>query len=151
MDMKRISKSELIALIGGVLLGIGLFLAWYSIEKRNTIGDIKGPAELTGWETHTLIRYLLLAAAVAPLILAYILIRGHALSWPRGEMTAVVAIAAVGLIGYQGFIDKPGEVSGLTSREPGIYVALLGALLMLAGSAARASQVERKRKPPGTI
>ena len=42
-----------------------------------------------------IIRYLLLITAVAPLVLAWIIIRGHALSWPRGEMTAVIAIAAL--------------------------------------------------------
>lgn len=151
MDLKRVSRSELVAVAGGILLAIGLFLAWYHIQQRNAIGSTRGPADLTGWQTHTLIRYPLLLAAVAPLILTYILARGHALSWPRGEMTAVIAIVAFGLVLYNGFIDKPGTVAGLTGHKLGIFVALIGSLLMLFGSAARASQVERKRKPPGTI
>jgi hypothetical protein len=96
-------------------------------------------------------RWLLLAAAAAPLILAYIIARGHALSWPRGEMTAVVSVAAFGLIAYNAFVSKPGTVSSLVSLRYGIFVALLGSLMMLGGSALRASATERPRKPPGTL
>jgi len=148
-DAKGVSRSELLAILGGVLLLAGLFLGWYDATGFDSINGKHGT--FTGWEVHTLMRWLLLAAALAPLILAYILIRGHALSWPRGELTAVVAIAAFGLIAYNAFVAKPGTVSGQTSLKLGVFVSLLGTLLMLAGSAARASQVERKRKPPGTI
>ena len=51
---------------------------------------------------------MLLVAAVAPAILAYIIIRGHALSWPRGELTAVVALIALVATLYLGVIGKPG-------------------------------------------
>ena len=57
-------------------------------------------------------RYLLLLAAVAPLILAYIIVRGHALSWPRGELTAVIALVALTLMIFRGVIDKPGSPPG---------------------------------------
>jgi hypothetical protein len=151
MSDSGLSRSEVVALIGGLLLGVGLFLTWYKIDANNSIGDTKGPATLTGWEAHTTARWFLLAGALAPLILAWIIYRGHALSWPRGEMTAVSAIAAAGLIVYLTLIDKPGETSGLTHLRIGVFVSLLGAILMLLGSATRASSVERPRKPPGTI
>jgi len=139
-------------MVGGVLLAIGVFLTWYHLEnERVSIGDHVGPDDLSGWAAHSIIRWLLLAAAAAPVILAWIILRGHALSWPRGEMTAVVAVAALGLIAYVTFIDKPGDVTSLVKLRYGAFVALLGALLMLFGSAVRASSVERPRKPPGTI
>ncbi len=87
----------------------------------------------------------------APLILAYIILRGHKLSWARGEMTAVTSIAAFGLIVYGGIIDKPGEPAGLISLRFGWILALLGVIAMLVGSALRASEVERARKPPGVL
>ncbi len=90
-------------------------------------------------------------AAAAPFILAYIVLRGHKLSWARGEMTAVTSIAAFGLIVYAGVIDRPGEVSGLVGIKYGWFVALAGVLAMLIGSALRASEVERARKPPGVL
>ena len=106
---------------------------------------------LSGWQVHTIARWFLLAAAVAPFILAWIVWRGHALSWPRGEVTAVSAIAATGLIVYLSLINKPGDTTGLTHLKYGVFVSLLGAILMVAGSATRASSVERPRKPPGVI
>ena len=151
MNESGLSRSEIVALVGGVLLGVGLFLTWYKIDARNAINGHPGPATFTGWEVHTIARWFLLAGAVAPAILAWIIYRGHALSWPRGEVTAVSAIAALGLIVYLTIIDKPGDTSSLTHLRFGVFVSLLGAALMLAGSATRASSVERPRKPPGTI
>ena len=151
-ESRRLTRSELVAMAGGVLLVIGLFLTWYHLENANTaIGSTKGPADLSGWEAHSIVRWLLLAAAAAPMILAYIIYRGHALSWPRGELTAVVAITALGLIVYLSIIDKPGTVTSLVKLRIGVFVSLAGALLMLIGSALRASSVERPRKPPGVL
>ena len=152
--MKRgeLTRSEVMAVVGGVLLAIGVFLTWYHLKNKFvSIDDTQGPASLSAWEAHPIMRWLLLAAAAAPLILSYIILRGHALSWPRGEMTAVVSVAALGLIGYNAFVDKPGTVSSLVSLRIGVLVSLLGAILMLLGSALRASATERPRKPPGTI
>jgi hypothetical protein len=151
MNESRLSRSEVVAMVGGVLLAIGLFLTWYKIDARNAINGTQGPHSFSGWDVHTIARWFLLAGAVAPLILAWIIYRGHALSWPRGEMTAVSAIAALGLIAYLTLINKPGDTSGLTHLRIGVLVSLVGAGLMLAGSATRASSVERPRKPPGTI
>ena len=54
----------------------------------------------------TILRFVLLVAAVAPVILAYIIVRGHALSWPRGELTAVIALVALSLTFFVGR-DRP--------------------------------------------
>src|SRR4051812_9766294 len=152
--MKRgeLQRSEWIAVAGGLIMALGLFLTWYHLKNGNvSIGDTTGPADLSGWQVHTILRWLLLAAAVAPFILTYIILRGHALSWPRGELTAVVGITAAVLILYQGVISKPGTPSGEISLKYGWFLALIGAGLMFFGSAVRASEFERPRKPPGTI
>ncbi len=149
MDLRKLQKGEFIAIVGGALLGVALFLNWYTTKGLGRINGVAGGQ--TGWEVHTLIRYPLLAAAVAPIILAYIILRDHSLSWPRGELTAVIAIASFGLILYNGLIARPGTSNSLTSVQPGWFVAIAGTLLMLAGSALRSSNVERKRKPPGTL
>ena len=150
---KKLTWHEFAAMAGGALLVISLFLPWYGVEnERGTIGgSLQGPGDFTGWEVHTLIRWLLIAAAAAPFILAYIVVRGHKLSWARGEMTAVTSIAALGLVVYNGVIDNPGEPKGLIGIEYGWWVALIGILAMLVGSALRASEVERARKPPGVL
>ena len=155
MDFRRLTWHEFVALGGGLVFVLALFLPWYHGEnERATVGGMSVPdggADFTGWETHTLLRWLYLAAVAAPLILTYIVVRGHALSWARGEMTAVIAIAVFGLVGYNGLIERPGEPSGLVSTSWGLWLALLGILLMMGGSALRASESERPRKPPGVM
>ena len=153
MHPSKLQRGEFIAIGGGLLLLAALFTDWYATTGLGRIAfdgaDRSGA--FTGWEIHTLIRWLFLAAAVAPLILAYIIVRDHALSWPRGEMTAVIAVASFGLLTYNGLLAQPGTSNDLTTLEAGWYVAVLGTLLMLGGSAVRSSKVERKRKPPGTL
>jgi hypothetical protein len=78
-------------------------------------------------------------------------IRDHELSWPRGELTAVAAIAAFGIVAYIGFLDRPGTPSGEISLQPGYFGALLGTIAMIAGGAISAGQTERTRKPPGVL
>ena len=151
----KLTWHELVAMAGGAVLVISIFLPWYHGKNgRATVGDEKVPsggADYSGFDVHTLSRWLLIAAAVAPFILAYIVIRGHKLSWARGEMTAVTSIAAFGLIAYAGIVDKPGEPKGLISLKWGWLLAMLGVIAMLVGSALRASEVERQRKPPGVL
>jgi len=152
MSLGRLTRNEWIAMLGGALLAISIFVKWYEPRpevKAASIDGMKGV--LSAWDVHTIMRYLLLAAAIAPFILAFIIARDAQLSWARGEMTAVVAIAAAGLIFYSGIIDRPGSPASEIELEIGWYGAFLGSLLMFGGSALRSSDTERKRKPPGTI
>jgi hypothetical protein len=96
-------------------------------------------------------RYGLLAAAAAPAILAWIIARGHALAWPRGEMTAVVAVVALVLTLFRGVIDKPGAPTGQISVDYGWWLALLGSLLIFLGSVWRSQEAAPRRKPPGVL
>ena len=152
MHFDRLGRGELVAAVGGLLLAVCLFLPWYEADPGNanaTIGGATGAA--SGWEVHQTVRWLLLAAAAAPFILIWIVIRDHELSWPRGEMTAVAAIAAFGIVAYIGMLDRPGEPSGAISLQLGYYGALLGTVLMITGGAMSAGQTERVRKPPGVL
>ena len=152
MNFGRVGRPELIAAVGGVLLALGLFLPWYETNPDNPNAVIDGAqGSLTGWEVHPIMRWPLLAAAVAPLILLWIVLRDHELSWPRGEMTAVVAIAAFGLVAYVGVVQRPGDPSGEISLRLGWFMSLAGVLAMLVGGAMRAATVERRRKPPGVM
>ena len=150
--MERLSVNELVAMAGGLLLGACLFANWYSVvSPLATLAGERGVGSHSGFETHTILRWLLLLMAVAPFILAYIVARDHHLTWARGELTAVLSIFAFGLLLYVGVIDRPGEPSAQIELAWGWYVALLGTVLMLAGSALRTGETERRRKPPGTI
>jgi hypothetical protein len=152
MNFGRLGRGELVAAVGGLLLAACLFAPWYKTDASNPNAQIDGAhGSLSCWDVHPLLRWLLLAAAIAPLILIWIVIRDHELSWARGEMTAVVAIAAFGLVAYTGFLDRPGEPSGAISLQLGFYGALLGTILMIGGGAVTAGQTERTRKPPGVL
>jgi hypothetical protein len=152
MNLSRLGRAEYLAVAGGLLLALGVFLPWYGTNDDNPNANIDGAVgTVSGWTVHPILHWLLLAGASAPLILAWIIARDHELSWPRGEMTAVVAMIAIALILYVGFIDRPGRPSGQISLQYGWFVALLGAVLMLVGGATRAGTTERPRKPPGVL
>ena len=152
MKPQNLERGEWIAIAGAVLLAISVFLDWYHLDSTNAmLGDHKGVTSVTGWQAHTIMRFLLLAAAAAPLILSWIIIREHELSWPRGQVTMIVAIAALGLIVYEGVIDRPGDPSADIKLRLGWFLALGGSLLMLVGAVMRQSESEAARKPPGTL
>ncbi len=150
--MERLTINELLAMLGGLLLGGGVFASWYeAVSPLAKLAGVTGRGIYSGWEAHQIMRWVLLLIALAPFILAYIIARDHQLTWARGELTAVLSIAAVGLLLYVGVVDRPGTPSGQIELQWGWYLALAGSMLMLAGSALRTGETARRRKPPGTI
>jgi hypothetical protein len=153
MQLNQLNRGELIAIVGGILIGISLVLPWYTLGNSNAIlNGCKGAGHsCTGWASLSVLRFLLVLAAVAPAVLAYVIIRGHALSWPRGELTAVIALAALTFILFRGVVDKPGQPRSEISISYGWGVALVGGLLILAGSIWRSQETATRRKPPGVL
>jgi hypothetical protein len=153
MNFKQLDRGEIIATAGGILLAVSIFLAWYTLGNANaSLNTCHGPhASCTAWKALSILRFLLLLAAVAPAILAWIIVRGHALSWPRGELTAVTALAALTFIVFRGLIDKPGSPSGEIGIDYGWWVALVGGLLILTGSIWRSRESAARKKPPGVL
>jgi hypothetical protein len=142
---------------------ISLFLPWFGVDaappaNENLCGA--GETSCTAFETFSLFTFfpipgldlLLPAAAAAPLILVWIIARGHELSWPPGEVTAIVGITAAALILYNGVIDRVGENRSFVSLDVGWYLGLAGAITMLVGAAAvQMARGGAKRRPPGTF
>jgi hypothetical protein len=148
----RLHRNEFMGMVGGALLALSVFLPWYGTDPDNRFAAINGVrGNQSCWDVHPILRWLILAASVAPFILAYIIATDAKLSWARGEMTMVSSIAALGLIFYNGVIDRPGAPSSAISVKYGWFLALLASLVMTAASAMRSSEHERARKPPGTI
>jgi hypothetical protein len=165
MDFSRLNRERV--LLGGIaslaLIVSILFLPWYSydlagVEKSGSSDDWicgVGDTSCTGFETFPILRWLLLLAALAPAILGWILIRGHKLSYPPGEMTMVAGFAATILIAYNGIIDKPGSGTaeiGL-GLDWGYWIALLSAIAIAATGFLRSleSGGAQARKAPGTV
>jgi hypothetical protein len=154
MDLSKLRSGEIAAAIGGIVLVLAIFLPAYSPNKANPNATVLGlPDQSTAsiWQSQHTIRILLLLTAIAPVILVYIIARGHELSWPRGEMTAVIGLIAATLLGYSGVIQRPGTPSGEISLSYGWVIAFVAALAVAAGGAIRSSEHERKRKPPGVL
>jgi hypothetical protein len=153
MNLKELDRGESVAIVGGILLGVSLFLNWYALGNRNAVlGSCRGPnTTCTGWAALSALRFVFLIAAVAPLILAWIIARGHALSWPRGELTAVIALVALIMTLFLGVIDHPGSPPDEISVSIGWWVALFADLLILSGAVFRSKQSGVRRKPPGVF
>ena len=167
MDLSRLDRRRtLIGAIASILLIISvLFLPWYSLEANpqrlgedfNSDAFICGDGEFscTGFETFPILRWLLLLAAVAPLILAWILIRGHKLSYPPGEMTMLAGFTATVLIAYNGIIDRPGAqiAEAGVSLDYGYWIGLLAAIAIGTVGFMRSMESggRQARKAPGTV
>jgi hypothetical protein len=159
MDFSRLDRNRVLlgAFGGGVLLISLLFLPWYSLtdvaERAPQDGWICGVNDFscTGFETFPIMRWLLILGALAPLILAWIIVRGHRLSWAPGELTMVAGFIAITLIAYNGIIDRPGDTFGV-GLDYGYWLALLAAIAIAATGFLRAQVGQkRQRKAPGTV
>ena len=166
MDFSRLNTGRVAAgAIASLLLLVAiLFLPWYSydlagIDKPLDDADAwicgTGETSCTAWETFPILRWLLVLLALAPLILAWILVRGHKLSYPPGEMTMISGFAGAVLIFYNGVIDKPGKGPaeiGL-GLDWGYWLALLCALVIAGVGFTRSleSGPKKTRKAPGTV
>jgi hypothetical protein len=165
MDFSRLNTNRvLIGLIASALLIVAiLFLPWYSLgaNAQRVPSDPDtwicgvGDTSCTGFDTFPILRWLLLAAAAAPLILGYIIVRGHKLSYPPGEMTMVAGFAATVLIGYNGILDKPGTGPGEigVSLDYGYWIALVCAIAISIVGFTRSieSGGRQARKAPGNV
>jgi hypothetical protein len=168
MDFSRLDRGRTLAGAAASLLMVLslLFLPWFSldenpqrVEGQNYNPDAficgEGDFTCTGFETFPILRWLLILAALAPAILGWILIRGHKLSYPPGEMTMVAGFAAFVLIAYNGIIDKPGAAIAETgiSLDFGYWIALLCSVVIGAVGFLRSmeSGARKGRKAPGTV
>lgn len=160
MGTEKLSRSEMLGMVAALILVGSLFLEWFSLDTEGVSRDEPddwvcgtGDNACTGFDTFPILRWLLIAAAAAPFILAWIVIRGHALSWPRGELTAVVGLTAFVLIAYNGLIDKPSANDIGVNLSFGYWIGILASLgIFLAGGfRAVESGGGAQRKPPATF
>jgi hypothetical protein len=162
IDLKLLKWPEYLGFAGvGVLLG-SLFLPWYT-----TSCDSIGPpspsgcngnsvlngrrGDLTAFETFKIMDILLVAACIAPFVLAYLVVRSTQLSWRPGEITMIVGMVAAALIWLNGIIlGRPGDSVDI-GLGIGYWVGLVGANMILVGGLLRQSMGGFTRKPPGVM
>jgi hypothetical protein len=160
-DLKRIGIGEFIGFAGSTILFLSLFLPWFSTScsspgrprgcnPNSTLHGAVG--DFNAWQTFSKLDILLTLACIAPFVLAWIVIRGHALTWRPGEVTMIVGMVAALLILLNGIIlGKPGSDPVGISLGIGWFVGLVGALGILTGGLLRQAVGGRTRKPPGVI
>ena len=165
MDFSRLNTNRVLlgAIASALLIVAILFLPWYSLapNPQRVPSDPDtwicgvGDTSCTAFDTFPILRWLLLLAAVAPLILAWIIVRGHRLSYPPGEMTMIAGMAATVLILYNGIIDKPGQGPAEIgiSLDYGYWIALAcGIAISIVGfTRSQESGPRKTRKAPGTV
>jgi hypothetical protein len=162
LDTSKLDRTEIVGMIAAAVLVISVFLEWYSlstdpsvVQRGNDASNWAcgvGHDSCSGWNTFPVVSVLLILAALAPFILSWIVVRGHALSWPRGEMTAVVGLTAFVLVAFNGIIDKPQD--GLEmSLGFGYWLALIASFVIFLSGGFRAveSGGGGQRKPPATF
>jgi hypothetical protein len=161
-SISRLHWSEGVGFAGVAILLGSLFLPWFATDCSDKAGTtpsgcnpnsvyngVRG--DFTAFQTFKILDWLLVAACIAPFILAYIIARGHQLSWRPGEVTMIVGMIAFALILLNGVIlGKPGDTVDI-GFQYGYPIGLLGAFLIMAGGTLRQALATRARKPPGVM
>jgi hypothetical protein len=154
LDPSEVSPAELAGMASSLVLLGSLWLPWYSTSGNpNSVIDSSGTgpnSHASAWEVFAVFDWLLVAACVAPFILTWIVMRGHALSWSPGEVTMIAGMTCFVLILCNGVILGKPEPGIEISLSYGWFVALLASVGMMVGGYLRQS-VYADRKPPGTL
>jgi hypothetical protein len=162
-SLKRLHWYELVGFVGAAVLFASLFLTWFSTSCStehapfspkgcNTNSVYSGHrGDLTAFQTYKILDVLLVAACIAPFVLAYLVARATTLSWQPGEVTMIVGMIAFALILLNGIIlGKPGDTVDL-SFGIGYWVGMFGAFLIMMGGMLRQAITAKARKPPGVM
>ena len=153
MDFGRLQRGEFIGFAGVGVLLLSLVLPWFETNPDNANAQINGQTgEFNAFETYGTLDWLLVAACIAPFVLAWIVIRQHKLTWRPGEITMIVGMTAFALIILNGVIlGRPGDPDSEIDIKIGYIVGLLGSGMICAGGIIRQAEGDRARKPPGTV
>jgi hypothetical protein len=155
LDLSRLTPGELAGFAASAVLLLSLFLPWFGTsDNPNSKIDSAGIGSeetANAFQVFGLLDWLLVAACTAPFILAWIIARGHKLTWKPGEVTMIVGITGFVLILCNGIILGKPDPGIEISLEIGYLVGMLGCLGLAAAGFLRQSRYTQGRKPPGTI
>jgi hypothetical protein len=155
IQVSKLLPAEYGGFVAALVLFVSLFLPWFvNLTEQGSINGIKGVGmAFNAWQTFGLLDIVLTAACAAPFVLAWIIVRGHALSWRPGEVTMIVGLVAGTLVLLNGLIlGIPGDAaSGTVGITYGYWVALIGAVGIAVSGFLRQSQSIKGRRPPGSL
>jgi hypothetical protein len=152
LDTSLWLPGEYYGFLGSAVLLLSLFLPWYGTSS-NPNAQINGArGTFDAFQTFKLLDILLVGACTAPFVLAWIVARGHALTWKPGEVTMIVGMTAFVLILLNGIVlGKPGGPDSEISLKIGWFIGLLGSAGICAAGVLRQAEQARARKPPGVL
>ncbi|HVP03107.1 MAG TPA: hypothetical protein VMT10_11100 [Solirubrobacteraceae bacterium] len=156
LDRSRLARPELIGMVSGLVLIVSLWLPWFSTSSNPNSQIYSahiGPNQTaSAWDTFPTLRWLLLALGLAPFILAWIVARGHKLTWRPGEVTMIVGMAGVVLVLGNGIIfGRPAPHVGI-SLDWGYWLGLLACVgIVVAGYQRQATFGSGPKRPPGSV
>ena len=152
LDFSLWLPGEYYGFLGSAVLFFSMFLPWYGTSS-NPNANINGHrGTFDAFQTFKVLDILLVAACTAPFILAWIIARGHALTWRPGEVTMIVGMTAFVLIILNGIVlGKPGGPDSEISLKIGWFIGLLGSAGICAAGVLRQAEQARDRKPPGVL
>lgn len=120
--LRRLRRGELLALIGAVLVLLSLFVACYDSPAGT----------LSAWDTFGAAVALLLAAACAALALVLSALTERTTALPVSSAVWCVPLGLAGVIAaVVRLLERPEGATGLAA---GSWLALIGALAILAGA-----------------
>jgi hypothetical protein len=152
LDTSLWLPGEYYGFIGSAVLFLSLFLPWYgtSTNPNAAINGARGTFD--AFQTFKVLDILLVLACTAPFVLAWIIARGHALTWRPGEVTMIVGMTAFVLILLNGIVlGKPGGPDSEIELKIGWFIGLLGSAGICAAGVLRQAEQARDRKPPGVL
>lgn len=156
LSPSRLAPGEFVGMAAAAVLAISLFLPWFSTSSSNpnseiTSANIGSGQSATAFATFPILRWVLILGCLAPFVLAWIVARGHKLTWRPGEVTMIVGITTFVLILCNGIILGKPYPSIEISFSYGYLVGLLGSFGIAVGGYLRQTVGDRGRKPPGTL
>lgn len=119
---RKLDAGALLVAAGALLLVVSLFLDWFGLADRTAI---------SGWDAFEVLDLVLVAAAVAAVAAAF----------GRLDSRVLLGAAALAVVVVGSQLIQPPPAGQGTEREVGAWLALLGAVGMLAGAALSAAQI----------
>jgi hypothetical protein len=139
-DTSRLRPGEIVAAVGAILLFVFMFFfKWYGVglpRQQLEAAEAFGlETSWTGWEGHTVLRWLMLLTIIAALALAFLTATQRTVALPVTMAVIVTALAALltVLLAYRVIVNEPHGPNELIDVEIGAWLGLLSSALITYG------------------
>ena len=121
MPLLKPNVGRALSAVGALIVVLALFMTWYHIVRPGGETD-----DTTGWQTFTNLRWVILAGAIVTIATALVR-QTRPVLIVRTILGVVLAVLILRRIIW------PADVEGDVTTEIGVYVSLVGAILVALG------------------